>query len=76
MSHSIESKIRVIRGSRVILDSDLAELYEVGTKRLNEQVTRNLPRFPEDFMFSLSFQGLTVLKSQIATSSLEHGRRR
>lgn len=76
MHTDIESKIRVIRGVRVILDSDLAELYGVNTKRLNEQVTRNIDRFPEDFMFHLSFQELINLKSQFATSSLEHGGRR
>ena len=76
MSQNIESKIQIIRGCRVILDCDLAELYGVGTRRLNEQVTRNLDRFPDDFMFSLSFQELSNLKSQIATSSLEHGGRR
>jgi hypothetical protein len=76
MTAHVESKIRIIRGYRVILDSDLAELYGVNTKRLNEQVTRNIDRFPDDFMFNLSFQELINLKSQFATSSLEHGGRR
>lgn len=59
-----------------MLDYDLAELYQVPTKRLNEQVSRNLERFPEDFMFSLTYQEVANLKSQIATSSLEWGGRR
>ena len=52
-----------------MIDSDLAELYQVGTKRLNEQVKRNLGRFPEDFMFQLSKEQWENLKSQNATSS-------
>ena len=51
---SIESKILLIRGLKVMLDTDLAELYGVETKRLNEQVRRNIERFPEDFMFRLT----------------------
>src|SRR5271168_518059 len=50
----IESRILLIRGRRVVLDSDLAELYRVSTKRLNEQVKRNSHRFPGDFMFTLT----------------------
>lgn len=76
MSQEVESKIIVIKNQRVILDSDLAKLYGVTTKRLNQQVTRNLDRFPKDFMFQLSFQEVTDLKLQIATSSLGHGGRR
>ena len=76
MEHQVESKIISINGLRVILDSDLAELYGVVTKRLNEQVTRNIARFPSDFMFQLSFQELANLKSQNATSSFLHGGRR
>lgn len=76
MSQEIESKIVVIRGLRVILDSDLAKLYGVSTMRLNEQVTRNIRRFPGDFMFQLSFQEFTGLISQIAISSFRHGGRR
>jgi len=52
----IESLILVIRGERVMLDADLAALYGVPTKRLNEQVRRNMERFPQDFMFQLSEQ--------------------
>ena len=65
---SLGSLIFTIRGQRVILDADLAYIYGVPTKRLNEQVRRNADRFPEDFMFQLSIQENTDLKSQIATS--------
>jgi len=68
----IERKIYLIRGHKVMLDSDLAELYGVETKRLNEQVRRNLKRFPEDFMFQLTLAEAESLRSQIAT--LEKGR--
>ena len=68
----IESLIRVIRGQRVMLDSDLAMLYRVETKRLNEQVKRNIERFPEDFMFQLTQDEAICLRSQIAT--LKNGR--
>ena len=63
------NKIYVINGIKVMLDSELAELYQVKTKRLNEQVKRNSERFPADFMFQLSDQQWENLKSQIATSS-------
>lgn len=63
------NKIYLIRNEKVMLDSDLAELYGVETKRLNEQVKRNIDRFPEDFMFQLSEAEFENLKSQIATSS-------
>jgi len=59
-----------------MLDSDLAELYQVPTKRLNEAVRRNVGRFPADFMFQLSAEELENLRSQIATSSSGHGGRR
>jgi hypothetical protein len=65
----ILSKIYFIRELKVMIDSDLAELYRVETRRLNEQVKRNLSRFPEDFMFQLSDDEFNNLKSQIATSS-------
>jgi len=65
----IEQKIYVIRGERVMLDSDLAEIYGVTTKRLNEQVKRNIKRFPEDFMFQLTAEELEDMRSQIATAS-------
>ena len=62
--------IYLLRGEKVILSHDLANLYGVDTKRLNEQVKRNLDRFPPDFMFQLSPQEYANLKSQFATSSL------
>jgi hypothetical protein len=64
----IENKIYLVRGQKVMLDSDLAELYGVSTGRLNEQVKRNLERFPDDFMFSLTRQEILRI-SQIAISS-------
>ena len=75
MPTNLESKILNLRGERVVLDYDLAELYGVTTKRLNEQVRRNSDRFPEDFMFKLNNQELTILKSQSATSRSHGGRR-
>ncbi len=65
----IQKIIYNIRGQQVMLDSDLAKLYEVPTSRLNEQVKRNIERFPEDFMFRLSKKEWENLKSQNATSS-------
>jgi hypothetical protein len=64
----IAAKILIIRGKKVMLDSDLAALYGVKTKRLNEQVMRNRKRFPEDFMFQLSDEETSFLRSQNATS--------
>jgi phage regulator Rha-like protein len=55
-TEKIENRILLVRGRRIILDTDLAELYGVMTKRLNEQVKRNRKRFPEDFMFQLSMK--------------------
>lgn len=72
----IERKIYLIRGHKVMLDKDLAELYEVPTRRLNEQVKRNIGRFPSDFMFQLTAGETDNLRSQIATSSSAHGGRR
>lgn len=65
----ISSKIYFIRDYKIMIDSDLSELYQVKTKRLNEQVKRNLNRFPEDFMFQLTVDEWKILKSQNATSS-------
>lgn len=65
----IESKIYVIRNQKVMLDSDLAEMYGVSTSRLNEQVKRNEHRFPIDFMFQLTTEENQNLISQFATSS-------
>ena len=65
----IQNKIYEIRGQRVMLDRDLAELYGVETKRLNEQVKRNIERFPIDFMFQLTEKEMEDWKSQFATSN-------
>ncbi len=64
----VQNKILFMRGRKVILDSDLAELYGVPTKRLNEQIKRNKERFPPDFMFQLTTEEAKNLRSQIATS--------
>ena len=66
----IENEILLIRGQKVILDSTLAKLYGVTTKRLNEQVRRNKHRFPKDFMFQLTRQDVENLRPHFATSSL------
>jgi hypothetical protein len=65
----IESRIYLIRGHRVMLDQDLAELYGVLTKALKQAVKRNIDRFPSDFMFVLTYQEVANLRSQIVTSS-------
>ena len=65
----IQNKIYEIRGQRVMLDRDLAELYQVTTGALNQAVKRNIKRFPPDFMFQLTHQEFANLKSQIVTSS-------
>jgi len=65
----IQSKIYEIRGQKVMLDHDLAGLYEVEVKRLNEAVKRNIERFPKDFMFQLSKNEWDSLRSQFATSN-------
>ena len=65
----IINRIYIIRGQKVMLDKDLAEMYDVDVKRLNEAVKRNNTRFPEDFMFQLSIEQWQNLKSQFATSS-------
>ncbi len=69
----ISRSILILRGQRVILDSDLAAIYGVSTKRLNEQVKRNAPRFPKDFMFQLSAEEAAALRSQIATLKTGRG---
>ena len=68
---TIRSRILTIRGVQVMLDRDLAALYGVLTKRLNEQVKRNARRFPDNFMFQLTKEELADWRSQIATSNLE-----
>jgi hypothetical protein len=72
----IESRIWLIRGHKVLLDSDLAVLYEVETKRINEALRRNRERFPEDFVFQLTPEEHEILRSQFATSSDHWGGRR
>jgi hypothetical protein len=69
LSTPIEPRILVVRGQRVMIDSDLAALYGVPTKALNQAVKRNLDRFPEDFMFVLSQRELEIWRSQIVTSN-------
>ena len=66
---TIQSKIYELRGHRVMLDYDLAQLYETETKRLNEAVKRNIKRFPPDFMFRLTVGEWEAMRSQIAASS-------
>ena len=75
MVQVIEAKIYTIRGQKVMLDSDLAELYEVETKQLNRQVRRNEGRFPLDFMFQLTPEEYQSLKCQIGTSKIGRGGR-
>ena len=72
----IERSIHVVRGQRVMLDSDLAKLYGVTTKQLNQQVSRNPGRFPTDFAYQLTAEEFTSLKSQIVTSKPGRGGRR
>ena len=75
-SQSVEEKIYTIRGKQVMLDKDLAQLYGVETKRLNEQVRRNMERFPEDFMFQLTLlyafteNGIAMLSSNLLLMSI------
>jgi hypothetical protein len=73
---NIESLILEIRGHKVMLDSSLADLYGVSTKRLNQQMKRNLRRFPSDFMFQLTGHEFESLRSQFATSKAGRGGRR
>jgi hypothetical protein len=75
-AEAIERRIHTIRNQKVMLDSGLADLYQVETKRLNEAVRRNRDRFPVDFMFRLTGEEAEGLRSQIATSRLGHGGRR
>jgi hypothetical protein len=72
----VERTILMLRGHRVILDTDLAALYGVPVKRLNEQIRRNRERFPSDFMFLLTAKEHVALRSQIATSKKGRGGRR
>ena len=72
----IEEKIYLVRGQKVMLDSDLAEVYQVETKMLNRAVKRNIDRFPEDFMFRLTDEETKSLRFQIGTSNKGRGGRR
>jgi len=76
LAFALESRVLFLRRQRVILDADLAELYGVPAKRLNEQVKRNLERFPSDFMFQLTRKEHDALRSQFATSNNGRGGRR
>lgn len=76
LTKRVGSKILVLRNHKVILDADLAELYGVPVKRLNEQIKRNRQRFPPDFLFTLTRAEDRDLRSQNATSSSAHGGRR
>jgi hypothetical protein len=72
----IERRIYLIRGRKVMVDFDLAELYGVTTSQLNQQVSRNKKRFPDDFMFQLSAEEAQALRSQIVISNVGRGGRR
>jgi phage regulator Rha-like protein len=72
----VNAQIRLLRGKKVILDSDLAELYGVEVRELNQQFKRNRKRFPEDFVFQLAQREIEILRSQIVISSERHGGRR
>ena len=72
----MESLIRIIRGQKIILDTDLAALYQVETRTLNQAVRRNMDRFPEDFMFQLTVEEAESLRSQIVISNVGRGGRR
>lgn len=76
VTRDIDDKIYLIRGQRVMLDSDLAVVYQVETKILNRAVKRNLGRFPADFIFQLTEEEMSSLRRQIGTSSSAHGGRR
>lgn len=73
---SVVSRIFLVRGQKVMLDADLTELYGVTTKRLNEQVKRNIDRFPPDFMFQLNTKEYDSLRSQFATLKRGRGQHR
>jgi hypothetical protein len=76
LAKRVSAKILVLRNQKVILDTDLADLYGVSVKRLNEQVKRNPKRFPPDFLFTLTQPEYDDLRSQTATSNPGHGGRR
>ena len=72
IQEQIEKKIYLIRGKKVMLDRDLAELYEVETRVLNQSVKRNIERFPEDFMISLSREEIKNLSQFVISSKIKH----
>ena len=74
LSEQVERNILLIRGHRVMLDTDLAKLYRVPTKAINQAVKRNTNRFPVDFMFQLTSEETTALRSQFVTSKNRGGR--
>jgi phage regulator Rha-like protein len=76
MVHTVAARVLFLRHQRVMLDSDIAQLYGVSVKRLNEQIKRNQQRFPADFVFQLTAKEYSGLRSQIATSNKAHGGRR
>jgi phage regulator Rha-like protein len=76
LAKKVESRILILRGQRVVLDADLAELYGAEVKRLNEQVKRNTKRFPADFLFRLTRIEQLTLRSHFATSNSSRGGRR
>jgi len=76
LTKKVAAKILILRNQKVILDSDLAELYGVPVKQLNQQIKRNADRFPQDFLFTLTKAEHESLRSQIVTSKIGHGGRR
>jgi phage regulator Rha-like protein len=76
LSERIERRVFFVRGQRVMLDHDLAKIYGVSTARLNQQVKRNMTRFPDDFMFQITKEELQSLMLQNATSKASRGGRR
>ena len=75
-AHGVEDVILLVRGQRVMLDRDLANLYGVTTSNLNKAVQRNRERFPGDFMFQLTAGEVSALRSQIATLKMSRGQHR
>lgn len=76
IASGVESRILILRHQRVILDADIAELYGVPVRQLNQQVKRNRERFPSDFVFQLTAKEHEILRSQLVTSKDTHGGRR
>jgi len=75
-TQAIQAKIYAIRGVKIMLDQSLAELYQVKTKALNQAVKRNIDRFPDDFMFQLTQEEFSFLRSQFVTSNAQRGGKR